>query len=82
MLLRPTSAPMRWMSAGPSRRWPRTLAETGWQTPCERGVTKAAIEVSGEASHSPHPTWPPAATRTSRASWLPSASRVTSGIEA
>jgi hypothetical protein len=35
----------------------------------------------GEASHSPQPTWPPAATRTSSASWLPSPSVVTSGIE-
>ena len=82
MLLRATSCPMRTMSAGPSRRWPRMLAETGWQTPWERGATNAAIDARGDASHSPHPRWPPAETRTRSASWLPSASSVTSGMAA
>ncbi len=82
MLLRPTRRARRWMSSGPSTVAPMTDAATGWQTPCERGVTKAAIEVRGEASHSPQPMWPSAVTRTSRASWLPSASRVISGIAA
>ena len=56
MLLRATNAVMRAMSSGPSRRSPSTDADTGWHTPCERGVTNAAIEVRGDASHSPHPT--------------------------
>ena len=69
------------MSAGSSSGSPSTEAPTGRQAPCDIGQTKAAIETSGEASHSPQPTWPPAATRTSSASWLPSASVVTSGID-
>ena len=69
------------MSAGVSIDCPNTESDTGLQTPCDIGVTKAAIETRGEASHSPQPTCPPAATRTSSASWLPSASVVTSGIE-
>jgi hypothetical protein len=47
----------------------------------QRVQTNAAARDGGEASHSPQPTWPPAATRTSSASWLPSPSVVTSGIE-
>ena len=60
---------------------PSTEAETGRHPPCDIGVTKAAIEDSGEASHSPQPMRPPASIRTTSASWLPSASVVTSGIE-
>lgn len=71
---------MRAMSSGPSRVCPSTESATGRQTPCDIGQTKAAMEGSGEASHSPQPTWPPPATRTSRASWLPSASVVISGM--
>ena len=72
---------MRAMSAGPSTVWPSTEAATGRQAPCDIGQMKAAIETSGEASHSPQPVRPPAATRTTSASWLPSASVVTSGID-
>jgi len=69
------------MSPTSSTLWPSTESSTGWQAPCERGQIAAEIEGSGAASHSPQPTWPPAATRTSNASWLPSPSVVTSGIE-
>jgi hypothetical protein len=45
------------------------------------GQTNAAIDGNGAVSHSPQPTLPPAATRTSGASRLPSASVVTTGME-
>jgi hypothetical protein len=60
---------------------PSTEAETGRQAPCDMGATKAAIETSGEASHSPQPVSLPATTRTTSASCDPSAAVVTSGIE-
>ena len=69
------------MSSGLSTRRPSTEAATGWQAPCDIGQTKAAIEGSGAASHSPQPTKPPPLTRTSSASWLPSASVVTTGMD-
>ena len=78
MLLYSTSAAMRAMSSGLSSVRPSTEAPTGRQTPCDIGQTKPAIETRGDASHSPHPTCPPAATRTRSASWLPSASAVIS----
>ncbi len=81
MLSYSTCAAMRAMSSGPSSCCPRTESPTGRHTPCDMGQTKAAIEGSGAASHSPHPTMPPPETRTTRASWLPSASVVTTGIE-
>ena len=55
---------MRAMSAGASSASPSTDAETGRQAPCDIGAIQAAMEASGEASHSPQPTWPPPATRT------------------
>lgn len=72
---------MRTMSCGPSSVRPSTDAPTGRHTPCDIGHTKAAIEGSGAASHSPYPLSPPPRTRTSNASWLPSASVVTCGID-
>ena len=69
------------MSAGLSTRRPSTEAATGRQAPCDIGQEKAAIEGSGAASHSPKPLRPPPLTRTSSASWLPSASVVTCGID-
>ena len=68
------------MSAGSLKRLPSTESATGRHTPCDFGQQNAAIDGSGAASHSPQPVCPPAATRTSSASWLPSASSVTSGI--
>jgi hypothetical protein len=57
--------------------------DVGWaiEALCERGQTNAAIEGNGAASHSPKPSNPPARTRTNKASWLPSASVVTSGMD-
>jgi hypothetical protein len=81
MLSYSISAAMRAMSAGDSTFWPSTEAPTGRQAPCDIGQTKPAMETRGAASHSPQPTWPPAETRTSSASWLPSASVVTTGID-
>ncbi|MEZ5864530.1 MAG: hypothetical protein R3D25_10870 [Geminicoccaceae bacterium] len=68
------------MSAGVSTDWPSTESAIGLQAPCDFGQTKAAIDGRGEASHSPQPVSPPAATRTSSASWLPSPASVTSGM--
>ena len=50
-----TAADMRAMSLGPSSRSPSTEADTGRQAPCDIGATKAAIDGSGAASHSPQP---------------------------
>src|SRR4029453_18451234 len=60
MLSYSTAAAMRAMSAGLERVSPRTEALTGRHTPWDIGQTKAAIETSGDASHSPQPTNPPA----------------------
>ncbi len=80
MLLYATEAAMAAMSSGPPSVLPRTEADTGWHAPCDIGQQNAAIAGRGAASHSPHPTWPPAVTRTTNASWLPSAAVVTSGM--
>jgi len=81
MLSWATNAAIRAMSAGLSSRWPSTDAATGRHTPWDIGQTKAAMDGSGAASHSPQPVTPSSATtRTSNASWLPSASVVISGM--
>jgi len=51
--------------------------------PGQRVIGLQQVEAVGphEASHSPHPTWGPARTRTRRRSWLPSPMSSTSGIE-
>ena len=38
-------------------------------------------DTNGDASHSPHPWYPPASTRTNNASWLPSPMSRTIGID-
>ena len=40
----------------------------GFAAECDLGQIKLAIEVKGEASHSPHPIYPPASTLTINAS--------------
>jgi len=74
-------AEMAAMSAGPSTGRPITTSRTPRHAPCDIGATKAAIETSGEASHSPQPVTPSATTLTTRASWLPSPASVTTGME-
>ena len=80
-LLAWTTAQMRAISATVSRVWPSTESRTGLQALCDIGVTKLAIDTSGDASHSPQPTYGPACTRTNNASWLPSPMSNTSGID-
>ena len=72
---------MRAMSVGSSSVWPSTEAITGLQALCDMGQTRLAMETSGAASHSPQPVTPPARTRTSSASWLPSPMSRISGME-
>jgi len=60
------------MSAASSMRAPSTESSTPWQAEWDGGVTRAAIVGRGDASHSPQPVKPPARTRTSAMSWLPS----------
>ncbi len=74
-------AASRAMSLGEETSSPSTWAETGRQAPCDIGAMDEAIEVSGEASHSPQASMEPERTRTSNASWLPSPASVTTGME-
>ena len=52
----------------------------GWHERCDMGATKLAMVTSGEASHSPQPTSPPALTRARMTSWLLSEMSSTSGM--
>ena len=74
-------AARRAMSFGDDTSSPSTWAETGRQAPCDIGAIDEAMEVSGEASHSPQAAIPPPRTRTNNASWLPSPASVTTGME-
>jgi hypothetical protein len=53
-------AAIRAMSAGDETSMPSTEALTGRQAPWDIGQTNEAIEVSGDASHSPQAVMPPA----------------------
>ena len=46
----------------------RDLRRNAIKALCDIGQIRPAIDGSGAASHSPQPTWPPAATRTTQAS--------------
>ena len=74
-------AAMRAMSAGDETSSPSTEALIGRHAPCDIGHTNEAMEVSGDASHSPQASMPPARTRTTSASWLPSPASVTTGMD-
>ncbi len=76
-----TKALIRRMSPTPSSLCPSTETLSGLQALCDIGQFQLAIETNGAASHSPQPVCAPARTRTSRASWLPSPTSRTTGID-
>jgi hypothetical protein len=56
------------ISFGVETSAPNTCDETGRQAPCDIGAIDEAIEVNGEASHSPQASMLAERTRTSSAS--------------